>query len=85
MSRTVDPQRLSTSIQMLREYMDDAAVEPLVAALEALAASPRDEALMDRLRQTFDELEVLQGAVLTYAPYVSFLLSDVPFGESGES
>jgi hypothetical protein len=78
---TVDSQRVEISIRMLREHLDDVAVEPLIVALQALAESPQDPALINRLEEVFAELNILQGAVLTYAPYVSILLSDGPFGD----
>ena len=81
MIETVDPERLETSIRMLREHLDQAAVGPLIVALEALAESPRDPALIHRLGEAFEELNIPQGAVLTYAPYIRLLLSYDPFGD----
>jgi hypothetical protein len=41
---------------------------PLIAALEALKQAPQDQTLLDRVEKAFNELNILQGAALTYAP-----------------
>ncbi len=81
--RTVKPVRVADidiSIQMLEQHLDAEEIKPLLTALEALRAEPANEACFGQLVEAFDELGPLQGAVLTYAPYVSILLSDDPFG-----
>ena len=74
-SRAVDPQRIETSIMMLKQYLVEDDIAPLIDVLESLAAAPRDEALLDQLSDVFDGLGLLQGAVLTYAPYISIVLA----------
>jgi hypothetical protein len=71
---------VDTSIQMLEQYLDNEEVETLVGALKALRKDPQNESCFARLVRAFDELGPLQGAVLTYAPYVGILLSDDSFG-----
>ena len=68
------------AIQMLEQYLDAEEIKPLLTALEALREDPENESNFDRLVKAFDDLGPRQGAVLTYAPYVSILLSDDPFG-----
>jgi hypothetical protein len=77
----VDADKLETCLWMLRANLDSPELEPLIAALEALKQAPRDQALLARVETEFNELNILQGAVLTYAPYMSVLLSSDPFGE----
>jgi hypothetical protein len=77
----VDADKIETCLWMLRANMDSPELEPLIAALEALKQAPRDRALLARVEAAFNELNILQGAVLTYAPYMSVLLSSNPFGD----
>jgi hypothetical protein len=74
-SPLVDLQRIETSIMMLKQYLAEDDIAPLIEVLELLAADPRNEALLGQLSDVFDGLGVLQGAVLTYAPYISIVLA----------
>jgi hypothetical protein len=76
----VIPLRVDETIQMLKQHLDGDDIEALVTALEALKVDPENAASFDQLLKAFDDLGPRQGAVLTYAPYVSLLLSDDPFG-----
>ena len=78
-ARPVRVASIEESIQMLRRHLDGDEIEALLAALEALKAEPENKSCFDQLVKTFDDLGPRQGAVLTYAPYVSILLSDDPF------
>lgn len=60
---------------MLKQYLAEEDIAALIEVLEALAADPRNEALLGQLSDVFDGLGSLQGAVLTYAPYVSIVLA----------
>jgi hypothetical protein len=74
-SPLVDLYRIDTSIKMLKQYLAEDDIAPLIDVLEALAADPRNKALLGQLSDVFDGLGLLQGAVLTYAPYVSIALA----------
>ena len=78
--KPVNAANIDSSIRMLRQHVGSDDIEPLIEALEALKSEPGDEANFARLVSAFDELGPQQGAVLTYAPYVTILLSDDPFG-----
>ncbi len=65
---------------MLNQHLDAEEIKPLLAALEALREDPQNETRFDQLIKAFDDIGPRQGAVLTYAPYISVLLSDDPFG-----
>ncbi len=78
--KAVSVASIDSSIRMLRQHMDSDEINPLLEALETLKSEPGNEANFDRLVTAFDELGPRQGAVLTYAPYVTILLSDDPFG-----
>lgn len=68
-------QRLATDITMLKTYLDEADIKPLLDAMEVLLAEPDNEAAFGELMTVFNELGITQGAVLTYAPYLKVLLS----------
>jgi len=78
--KPVRVESIDESIQMLEQHLDAEEIKPLLSALEALKAEPANESYFARLIKAFDDLGPRQGAVLTYAPYVSLLLSDDPFG-----
>lgn len=69
---------IDISIQMLNQYLDVKDLGPLIYALEAFKEDPKNELLFSQLVDAFANLGPLQGAVLTYAPYVNFLLTDDP-------
>lgn len=73
--RAVDLQRIETSIMMLKQYLAEDDIAPLIDVLESIAADPRNEALHGQLSDVFDGLGRLQGAVLTCAPYISIVLA----------
>jgi hypothetical protein len=78
--KPVRAESVEESIQMLKQHLDVEEIKPMLAALEALQQDPENEACFAPLIKAFDDLGPRQGAVLTYAPYVSILLADDPFG-----
>jgi hypothetical protein len=81
--KKVKPVRIADidiAIQMLNRHLDATEIKPMLTALEALKENPENESGFDQLVKAFDDLGPRQGAVLTYAPYVSILLTDDPFG-----
>lgn len=80
--RLIDAELIETSIIMLKRYVGEDDIAPLIDVLESISAAPRNEALLDQLSDVFDGLGLLQGAVLTYAPYLSTLLSDDLFSDT---
>lgn len=79
-AQNIDVTKLDNAIKMLGSYLDSEDIKPLVSALEALKADPLNESRLADVLSAFNGLGPAQGAVLTYAPYVSVLLSDDPFG-----
>jgi hypothetical protein len=73
--RAVDLPRIEISIMMLKQYLAEDDIAPLIDVLESIAADPHNEALHGQLSDVFDGLGGLQGAVLTYAPYISIVLA----------
>jgi hypothetical protein len=78
--KSVSVENIVIAIQMLSQYMDAEEINPLLSALEAIKEEPGNESNLGLLVEAFDNLGPLQGAVLTYAPYVNFLLTDDSFG-----
>ncbi len=80
--RLIDAERIEISITMLKRYVEDDDIAPLIEVLESMALDPRNEALLDQLSDVFDKLGLQQGVVLTYAPYLSTLLLNGLFDDT---
>jgi len=74
-----DPGKLADAIRVLETYGVSDDVPGFIAALEALQKDPENETCMVQLLEAFEELGIRQGAVLTYAPYISILLAGKPY------
>ena len=77
--RIINAARIEETIQQLEMYLVTEEIKPLLSALEALKEEPQNETYFDQMAKAFDDLGITQGAVLTYAPYISILLADDPF------
>jgi len=66
---------------MLKQHLGEEEITPLLAVLESLAEDPQNETLVEQLSDVFSGLGILQGAVLTYAPFLPIVLSDNPFND----
>jgi len=78
----IDTVRIDESIALLKQFVNDASIEPLLAALEAVKNDPDNVSHIDALDKAFSTLGIVQGTVLTFAPYVGLLLTSDIFGES---
>ena len=74
--KPVRVEAVEESINMLSEYIGGAEIDPLLSALKALQSEPENIEHLSRLAREFDALGPVQGAVLTYAPYIGILMSD---------
>jgi hypothetical protein len=83
-NRDIDVEQLDNAIKMINTYVQDDHVKPLITVLEAMKQEPGDESMLKKLYDTLNELGILQGAVLTYAPYINYLVSDHFIGSKGE-
>ena len=72
---------IDTALQMMQRHMDPQSISGLVSALETLKTEPGNEAYQEDVIKVFNDLGVLQGAALTYAPYLNVFVSDDPFGD----
>jgi len=73
--KNVDAEKINVSIEALKKFVKDASIDPLISILEALKEDPNNESLLLQLSDTFKALDIIQGAVITYAPYITLLLS----------
>lgn len=80
-SRPIEAADIDIAIQMLKQHIDDPGIDPLISALETLKTEPQNEAHQGQVIIAFNGLKVLQGAALTYAPYLNIFVSDDPFGD----
>lgn len=71
----VDVGRLDESISLLKQYVEPAGIEPLLATLFALREQPDDVRCQRHVVAALNELGFVQGQVITYAPYLAYLLS----------
>ncbi len=75
----INAARIGASIEQLQQHLGADDIAALLAVLEAMKRDPQDSALMEQLSSAFNGLGIIQGAVLTYAPYLAVILSDDPF------
>ena len=72
----IDIKKIDTSIELLRHYIDDDRIESVISVLTSLKNEPSKASILTELSETLNSLGILQGAVLTYAPYISVLASN---------
>ncbi len=69
------------AIQMLNTYANEDNLKPLISILEALKIDPSNESLAAGLADTWRNLGIYQGTVLTYVPFFYTLIPDDIFGD----
>jgi len=72
---------IDNAIQMLNKYANEPSIKPLISILEALKEDLHNESLLAQLADTWRNLGVYQGTVLTYVPYFYTLIPDDIFGD----
>jgi len=77
----VDAYSVEMAVKMLKEHLADEDIAPLIDLLEQLVADPHNEGLKAQVTEEYAGLGSLQGAVLTYAPCLSIVMSENPFKE----
>ena len=75
-AKVVKPEHIQETIDMLCTYLNADDIRPLLTALEALKETPEGKQQFDDMVQAFEELGPMQGAVLSYAPYINSLMLD---------
>ncbi len=77
----IDIAKIENAIQMLNKYANEPSIRPLISILEALKEDLHSETLLAQLTNTWRNLGVYQGTVLTYVPYFYKLIPDDIFGD----
>ena len=77
----VDVARIEEAIQMLNANVNDVSIKPFISILEAIKQEPKNESLLVQLSDTFQNLGITQGAILTYAPSIYDLIVNDPFND----
>ena len=78
----IDVADIDNAIQMLNKYANETSIKPLISILEALREDSHNESLLAQLTDTWRNLGVYQGTVLTYVPYFYTLIPDDIFGDN---
>lgn len=72
---------IDDAIKMLNKYTNEPNLKPLISILEALKEDLQNESLLEQLTDTWRNLGIYQGTVLTYVPYFYTLIPDDIFGD----
>ena len=78
-TQDVDIAKIDTSIRMIKEYIKESGINPLIVVVEALKKDPNNVSFVTQLSDALRDIGPMQGAVFTYAPYLTNFLSDDPF------
>ena len=70
----INVELVDVDITMLKTWLDEGDISSLLSALEGLKEKPESEAALQKVVNAFNELGIMQGAVLTYATYLKTLL-----------
>ena len=72
---------IDDAIKILTKYANEPNLEPLLSILETLKQDINNESLQTQLFDTWRNLGVYQGTVLTYLPHFYTLIPDDIFGD----
>jgi len=75
LNKPVNVKRVEETIRMLSAYLEPEEISTFMSALEALQKDPLNESHLLQVFKEFEALGPRQGAILTYAPYISILLT----------
>ncbi len=77
----IDVADIANAIQMLNKYTNEPSIKHLISILEELKKDSSNESLLAQLADTWRNLGVFQGTVLTYVPYFYTWIPDDIFGD----
>jgi len=72
---------IENAILALSKYTNEPTIKPLISILEGLKKDSSNESLLAQLADTWRNLGVFQGTVLTYVPYFYTWIPDDIFGD----
>jgi len=78
----IDVADIDNAIEMLNKYAKETSIKPLISILIALKEDSQNESLLAQLTDTWRNLGVYQGTVLTYVPYFYTFIPDDIFGDN---
>ena len=78
----IDVVDIDNAIETLNKYAKEPSLKPLILILEALKQDSHNESLLTKLTDTWRNLGVYQGTVLTYVPNFYTLIPDDIFGDN---
>lgn len=84
MHNTTDHMNVSnidSAIEALTKFTNESSIKPLISILEALKLDFNNASLLAQLADTWRNLGVYQGTVLTYVPFFYTLIPDDIFGD----
>jgi len=70
---------IESTIDLLKNQLGSDDIAPFLAALETLQSDPMNDGHLAHVMDEFRNLGPLQGAVLSYGPYLIAVLSDDPY------
>lgn len=79
--QSIEVADIDIALDMLNRHMNASDISSLLSSLESLKTDPLNEAQQQQVIDAFNDLGYLQGAALTYAPYLNIFVSDDPFGD----
>jgi len=77
----IDVVDIDNAILMLNKYTNEPSIKSLISILESLTQDLHNESLLAQLTDTWRNLGVYQGAVLTYVPKFYTFIPDDIFGD----
>ena len=80
-TNNVDVANIEEAIRMLNTYVKEESIQPFLSILEAIKQEPENESLVIQLRDAFQNLGIIKGAVLTYASSIYDLMVGDPFDD----
>ena len=80
-SKEIKAEDIDIAIRMMTTHINVDEIKDLLSALETLKNEPANQGYHDKVIEAFNGLGILQGAGLTYAPYMNVFVSSDPFGD----
>jgi len=77
----VNLRNIDSAIEALNKFTNEPSIKPLISILEALKLDINNESLLAQLADTWRNLGIYQGTVLTYVPFFYTMIPDDIFGD----
>ena len=77
----INVSNIDSAIEALTKFTNETSIKPLISILEALKQDFNNETLLVQLADTWRNLGIYQGTVLTYVPFFYTFIPDDIFGD----